>query len=203
MHEGAAEVFFLAESAQSLAGAGPDFAGVGSEEVGGYGDGVTVDDGEVEHEVVAFEAPAPGVGGIGVAEYGDVVGLGIADRAATLFHFPEDGFEAHDGGGLEESSLTQCRTEEADGEVALFRGHLAEREAFAVAGDEVPVETFGIIEFEGGLSLLLWGEGGEEAVGGFLHIGMVLVCLQERGSEGEKGDEEGEVSESNQRHLGI
>jgi hypothetical protein len=32
---------------------------------------------------------------------------------------------------------------------------------------------------------------------------MVLVCLQERGSEGEKGDEEGEVSESNQRHLGI
>lgn len=60
VHEFAAEVFLVTESAESLAGAGSDFARVGAEEVGRDGDGVTIDDGEIEHEVVAFEAPSPG-----------------------------------------------------------------------------------------------------------------------------------------------
>lgn len=140
---------------------------------------------------------------MGLAEDGDVVGLGVADGAASLFHFLEDGFEAHDGGGLEESLLAEGGAEESDGEVALFRRHLAEGEAFAVAGDEVPVEAFGVIECEGGLAFLFRGEGSEEAVGGFLHVGMVVVSVEEGCSAEEEGGERGEISGSNQRHLGI
>lgn len=138
-----------------------------------------------------------------MAEDRDVVGLGVTDWAAALFHFLEDGFEAHDGGGLEESLLAEGGAEESNGEVALFRRHLAEGEAFAVAGDEVPVEAFGVIEREGGLVFLIRGEGGEEAVGGFLHVGVVLVCVEEGGGADEEGDESCEILGSYQRHLGI
>lgn len=61
MHELAAEVFLVPQRAQALSRAGADFSGVRAQQVGGDGDGVTIDDGEIEHEVVAFEAPSPGV----------------------------------------------------------------------------------------------------------------------------------------------
>ena len=118
--EGAAQVFDVAEGAEAFAGAFGDFGGVGAEKDGGEGEGLAVGDGDVDREVVALEAPAPGAAGFGGAEDGDVVFLRVAEDR-VVFADGEELLKAHDGGGAEESLGAEGGSEEAEGEGLLGR----------------------------------------------------------------------------------
>ena len=59
------EVFFLGEDAQALARPGLDLGRIGAHERRSADDALVSDDGEIEREVVAFDAPAPWLAGTG------------------------------------------------------------------------------------------------------------------------------------------
>lgn len=184
-----AEIFFGGEDALAFAGAGADFGGVGADEGRGEEDVLAVDDREVEREVVAFEAPAPGFVGGGFAEESDEVVGGIAATGVVLLELLEEELELHDGLGFGHAGVAEAGPEEREAEgLDLGRG-VAEREAFALERDEIPVFALFVGERVGDLFLLVGTQGAEESVGGGEHIAGDFVRAQS-GRDEQEGKEE-------------
>jgi len=209
--EEAGGVFFFGEDAEAFARAFFDFAGVGAHEGRGDGEDLAGGDGDVAGEVVAFPAPAPCAGIGGFAEEGEVVFFGVP-FGGLVFEIEEDPFLAHDGGRFGEALVAEDGIEHGVGEVVLFRAELVEGDAFAVEGDEVPVEAFVVGDFEDGFGLLGVVETGEEVFGGEGHVsdgalvddggggGGTGVVIGVGGDEGERGCEGGRDEEQGGAH---
>lgn len=192
--EGAAVVFFFGEDAESGAGALTNFGGIGAEEVGGGAQEVTVFDGVIQGEVMAFEAPAPNAFHGGFAEDAEVVFGGVATfadggfifgvGAGGGFDFEEEIFEGDDVVDTTVALGAEAGVDEGVSEFLLGLGHVAEGEAFAFAGDEVPVDAFFGFEGKKGFGFLFGVEAGGEGVGGPSHIVGDFFVGEDRGGEG-------------------
>jgi hypothetical protein len=69
------------------------------------------------------DMPSPGALGVGLAENAHVIQLGIPrELAVGALHFLEDLFQAHDGGGFDETALAQTGIQQAVGEMPLGVG---------------------------------------------------------------------------------
>ncbi len=110
------------------------------------------------------------------------------EAALGSLHVLQHLLEAHDGGGLEVAAMAEGRAQEALGEVLLRDGQLAELDALAVHGHELPVQPLVVGPREGGLRTLFVGQGGEEPGGGIGHVGPGVrgekSRCQETGHEG-------------------
>lgn len=204
-------VFFFGEDAEAFARSFFDFAGVGAHEGRGDGEDLAAGDGDIAGEVVAFPAPAPCAGIGGIAEEGEVVFFGVPFWG-LVFEIEEDPFLAHDGGRFGEALVAEDGVEHGVGEVVLFRAELVEGDAFAVEGDEVPVEAFVVGDFEDGFGFLGVVETGEEVFGGEGHVsdgalvdevgcgGCAGVEIGVGGNEREGGSEGGRDEEQGGAH---
>jgi hypothetical protein len=142
-----------------------DLVGLGAPEGGSAGHD-TVDDGEVEGEMVAVELPAPAFVGGGVAEDVDVVAAGTEGGAGAAV-VDEDLFAVDDGGGLQVALGAEGGAHEFVGEGAAAVGHFGEGDSFArdVAGGKVaPVFALGVIEGEHRAFAVFGGKGVKEAL---------------------------------------
>jgi hypothetical protein len=111
VHEGEAEVFFFGEDAGAFARTVADLGGIGAEERRGDGDVVGVENGEIERNMMALEAPAPrGLGGR-FAEDRHIIEGGIA-ADGVFFDFAEDVFEGDDRLGAGGTALAEAGAEE-------------------------------------------------------------------------------------------
>ena len=176
MDQGVTEIILNTQHAQSGAGPVEDLGGIGAKERRRDRNIRAFNNGEIEGEMMALHAPAPGIVPAGFAENGDVIQLGIADRSLALLKIAQDIVEAHDGGGLEVTALAEGAAEQGLSEQPLGGGHFLEREAFADERHEIPILAFRVIQAEGGLGGLFGGQGGEEILrcgGHFLRRGIV------------------------------
>src|SRR5437867_9104353 len=96
-------------------------------------------DRKIKREMMAFDAPAPGIGA-GLAENRDKVEAGIAGWRLG-FEIEEDIFQAHDICRLGQSAHAQASRQQRVREGALRTSHLFKRKSFAGLGDEMPVEA--------------------------------------------------------------
>src|SRR4029077_3892880 len=76
------------------------FGRIGAEERGGHRDGTAGHECEVEREMVALEAPAPGRRRLRRAEHAHVVFFGVAQDSAERLQLAQDLLELHHVGGL-------------------------------------------------------------------------------------------------------
>lgn len=125
--------------------------------------------------MVAFKAEAPGAFGVGCAEEGEEVFVGVAAAGGVFFLDAEDIVEAHDGAGLDGALGGESGSDHGVGEVALGSGEFEEADAAAGAvvafgyifgGNEMEEEALFVFELEDGLGALIVIEGSEEGVGG-------------------------------------
>ena len=173
LDELAGEIFFGPEDANRALRAGFDQRGIRAVELGGAADDFPLVEGEVEREVVPFEAPAPASLRAGSAEQAEVV----LTRVATFAPFSplaplekiQHLFEAHDGEGLIVARFREAARDEllGGGQGGAFQ--VAEGKPLPLAGDEVPVEPLGIFKSELQPRLLRFGQGLEKGVGRLLH----------------------------------
>ena len=138
------EILLRGEDAQAGARAGADFCRVRAEEGRRHRDHFLVEIGEVEREMVALHAPAPGGVRTGFAEDGEGVILRIAEGRAglVLFELCQDFLHAHDGDGFFVAAAAQPACQQRLREEALWLRHFLHRQPFACARNEVPVLPF-------------------------------------------------------------
>src|SRR5580692_5848409 len=129
--------------------------------------------------MVALDAVAPRSAVGRSTEHREVIFLGVATLAAVALYDLEHVFQAHDGHGFDVASLAQPSRQQRAGEVLLIRRHLAQRQAFALLRDEVPVHPLVSIEWEGRFAALIGIQRGEKAVGalGLERRGMNVVRM--------------------------
>src|SRR5439155_14349 len=125
-------------------------------------------DRKIKREMMAFDAPAPGIGA-GLAENSDKVEAGIASWRLG-FEIEEDIFQAHDICRLDQSAHAQARRQQRVRKGALRSSHFFEGKSLAGLGDEIPVEALFIFEFIDRLGPLFGGERSEPFVGGVCHL---------------------------------
>lgn len=156
--DAASEVFASGEDSELSTGSGIDESGVNPDHFGGAADDDAIADDEVEGEVVSFEAPAPGAFGSRGAEEGNVIFVCMSSFAAVVFFSAfeevEDFFEAADLEGFGVSGGGESGFDEFFGGGASGAVEVAEDDAVAFFGYEVPVKSFGVIEIVGEFFLL-------------------------------------------------
>ena len=166
----AGQVLLGGQGPQSLALAVTDLGRVGAEEQGRRRHPVP-EDGVVQRDVVALEAPAPGPLAADLAEEAHVVELLVArEPTAPAFDFPQDRLQGHDRLRPLVGRRAQPGGHEVQGPGPLGAVHLLDREAGALAGDVVPVGALLLVgEVEARLAPLGLVEGVEEGQGGIGH----------------------------------
>ena len=152
--EGAGEVFFGSEDAQAGERSLADLAGIGAEKRGGERNFFPLHVGEIQGNMVAFEAPAPARGIAWGAEDGDEIAQRIADFGA-FFNFGEDGFQAHDLGHFKLAFLAERRFKEHFCAITLGLGHFLEGQAGAVPRGVAEVFPLVMGKRERGLAALI------------------------------------------------
>ena len=85
----------------------------------------------MQRKMMPLEAPGPGVAGIGCAEYGDVVLLGISRKACPLLERADDMLELHDVRGCQVPSLAEAALQQDSCALLLPGIEIAERHAAA------------------------------------------------------------------------
>ena len=143
--------------------------------------------------MVTFKAPTPDPFlwlGRGIAKDRDVIFLSVTSHW-VIFHFREDGLQAHDACGVQHSLLAQPACEEGVSRVRLGRSEFAELEALAVQWNKVPVFAFIIREFEGRLRFLFRGQAFEKVSSCPTHFHSWVSGMDKRGRE--KNNSESEV----------
>ena len=143
-----------------------------------------------------LDAPAPAALHIRRAEDADEILLRIALQADggfrgfvsgfRAFDLPEHFFQRHDGGRFGSATEAEAGIEQSVGEQLLLRRHFLQRQAFALARDEVPVDALFVFKTEGGLGLLLRSQHGEEECG---DLGHLLPGLMGADGDGGKGEQ--------------
>ena len=183
-----------------------DLARVAREERRGGAHQLAVDQREVEGEVVAFPAEAPGALGVGRPEDRHEVVLGVAQGAGAFLQLEQHLFEGHDRLGLHVAAAAQGDGEDGLRKVALARIHGLERETLAGGRHEDPVRPLGVVELEGRLGFLLGRKRAEEGLGG----GGELLAggMGEGGGQGERQQAErregaGEGTHGGQVRTGV
>ena len=190
----AGKVFLGGEGAQAPGAAEGRLRRVRPEEGRVGGDDAVALDGVVEGDVVALEAPAPGLVP-GFAEDGREVELRVAPAVgadvdaepppAPRLPRIEDVLQPHDDGGGDVARLAQAGGGEPVGGLLLQRRHGEEGQALAGHGRVVPVATFGVIrKWAQHTCALLGFQQGEEVACGFRHASSGLGRV--RGRHGRK-----------------
>src|SRR3569623_2275287 len=140
---------------------------------------MSVHEREVQGQMVAFEPPAPRRCRARLAEHGEVVGAWIAHvRTGAELALAEHFFESHDRCRLQQSAPSECGRQESERECTLRRAELADRDAAAVARDEVPVQALGVADVEPSAVALRRRQGGEEPPGAIAHVGRECVLAE-------------------------
>lgn len=152
--ESAGQVFFFGEDAMPEVRAVANFGGVGSEEKGKGADEITVDDGDVNPEVMAADFESPGVFLAGLAVDGDVVELRITGKhdlggmVEMVERFPlgKGGLEVHDFVSLAGTAFAEGEVHDGQRQLPLFGLDGVEAETAATDGDVAPFVADGIVE---------------------------------------------------------
>ena len=208
-------VFFRAENAETLLRSFAHFRGIRSEECRRPRHQRAVDDGEMQRDMMPFDAPAPGVPGGRRAEHRKEVALGIAHerrvprrlrrpRALRGFERAQHLFQVHDGRRREIAALAQAGLDQVVREAPLRLVHFLDGEPFAREGlgwNEMPVKPLVRRKVEGGLLPLLRGQAGQKFRGGRRHGGRRPVGAGE-GGEGEHRDDRGRDTQARREPVG-
>ena len=151
--------------------------------------------------MVSFHAPAPGLVRGRRAVDGDVVHRRVPRRIAIL-QISQNGFQSHDGHGLQIASVTQRRIQQAMCQRLLLGRHFFERQTTASAlgvhhrtGDEMPGNPLFPFEGDQHAGPLIILQRFQEPVGGLRHFGGNVVgrggsCGQQGGGQGNARDDE-------------
>ena len=146
-----------------LCGARAHLGRIGAEERRRDRDRLAGHEREVEREMMALEAPAPGRRGrIRRAEHRDRVVLGIAQEPAERLELAQHALEADHVDGLGVADRREARLHQLVGRGPRGRGHRLEGQALAAARDVVPVEALLVGEGEDGAPPRIVGQRGEK-----------------------------------------
>src|SRR5437870_13673733 len=107
--------------------------------------------------MMTFNAPTPRRCA-GLSKNCNVIKISIACGGWSwgfAFDLVENLFEAHDGRGLHVAALAEAAIEQGMREQTLRRGHVFEGQTFARFGNEVPIESFFVLEFICGFGFLV------------------------------------------------
>ena len=154
-------------------GAVSDFRWICPEEKGKRADEVTVDDGDVNPDVMAADFESPGLFFAGLAVDGEVEELRIAGehdlggvvKVGERFPFGQSGFEVHDFPGLESSSFAESKVHDRQREFTLLGLNRVEPQSAAAYGDVAPLVADVVGEGSPGDLKLVVVEGLEEGAG--------------------------------------
>ncbi len=164
VYEGEPEILFFSKYAGAFLRSGANLGGVGAKKGWRHGYVVCVKNREVKRKMVAFETPAPGRGGRGIAEDRHVVHRGVT-AYGVFFHFAENVFEGDNGLGAGGAALAEGGAEQGPCEVLLRGCHIFKREAVTFDWDEEPFFAFGCGEAEDRAAALRGIERREEFLG--------------------------------------
>ena len=123
---------------------------IGAEEVRGRGHDLAADDGVVQRDVVAAEAPAPGRVAAGRAEDRDVIELRVAAALAAevdreAFELVEDVVEPNDHRDGDVAGRRQAARDQPVDVALLDRAHRGERQAAVIGRRVVPQATLALV----------------------------------------------------------
>ena len=172
------QVLCFGKDPQPLARAVLNRGGVGSEKRRSRGGNFAAVHHEIQRQMMSLHSPAP-FGRFGrFAKNCEIVILRIADRPFAHLLLSENGFQTHYGGGFLVSLRTGAGRDERQGGLLLRCIHFFQRQTLAVfQWNEMPIDSFLVVEVKGRLGLLLRVQSGEELFGRAGHLGSRRLAL--------------------------
>ena len=168
---------------------------IGAEERGRDRHGTARNEGEVERQVMPFDAPGPGRRGLRRAKNGHVVLVGIAEEPAEGLQLAQDFLQLHHVGGFRVTDARERGFHELVPGCSCRRRHVLERQAGASARHVVPVHPLVLAEREHGRLALARLERRDEGRGRARHAraGSVLDLRLHRPAHGEERRRRGDA----------